>query len=304
MAEISPSTPANNPNESEPDITPIPDNQVDSIIKDDKSKSEPQKDEQTESKSNKWKRAEIISFISILFTAALFYMNIKSFEKTTQAVAISDSTYRHNRIKDSLVDIGKKHSDSIATIKERRIDSLDSIVRLRDYIKDSNNYALSIKSLNAQITSIQETKKQFEEENRPFIQISDIKTDTSGYRGLLSFKIINYGKLPANVLYIKYRIGMALSVDENKIIYLKWQTNEHNIYVASGINYLPEFTTMKASSNQPMKAIKNGEIIMYLDVEIKYTTYGTKRAFLHTSINKIKYGVSNYSIRNDDVEIR
>lgn len=283
MAEISPSTPENNPNES---------------------KSEPQKDERTESKSNKWKRAEIISLISILFTAALFYMNIKSFEKTTQAVAISDSTYRHNRIKDSLVDIGKKHSDSITTIKERRIDSLDSIVRLRDYIKDSNNYALSIKSLNAQITSIQETKKQFEEENRPFIQISDITTDTSGYNKLLSFKIINYGKFPADVLYIKYRIGMALSVDENKIIYLKWQTNEHNIYIASGINYLPEFTTMKASSNHPMKAIKNGEIIMYLDVEIKYTTYGTKHTFLHTSVNKIKYGVSNYSIRNDDVEIR
>jgi len=43
---------------------------------------------------------------------------------------------------------------------------------------------------------------------------------------------------------------------------------------------------------------------MYLYVEIKYTTYGTKKTFLHTSNHKIKYAVSSLAIENNDVEIR
>ena len=160
------------------------------------------------------------------------------------------------------------------------------------------------RTLDQQIQTLRETKKEFEQENRPFIQLSDIKIDTSSYKALLSFKIINYGKFPADVLYVKYRIGTSLSISENKILYLKWQTYDRKIYVASGVNYLPEFSVMRTLSNYLLRAFKDGEIITYLDVEIKYTTYGTKSTFLHTSINKIKYGVSDSTIRNEDVEVR
>jgi len=47
-----------------------------------------------------WKRAEIISLVSILITCFIVYMTVRSFQKTSQAVAIADSTFESNRIKD------------------------------------------------------------------------------------------------------------------------------------------------------------------------------------------------------------
>lgn len=158
--------------------------------------------------------------------------------------------------------------------------------------------------MQAQINYLKQSQKDFELENRPFVQVSEIKIDTFGYDARLSFKIINYGKFPADVLQVKYRVGMAPSTNENKILYFKTETIEHNIYVASGVNYLPEFGGMKSTSTSTVKDIKNGNTIMFLYVEIRYTTYGTKTTFLHTSLNRIKYGVSNSALNNYDVEIK
>jgi hypothetical protein len=248
-------------------------------------------------KEKGWTKQDIIAIVAVLISAILFVITLLTFRQTKRSVDIAAQAMKEAIINDSAMrarDSIKFSSDTAFAIKKF----------IQDTISANESFSLSSNILQTQINALKETQKEFELENRPFVQVSEIKIDTSGYKALLSFKIRNYGKFPADVLYVKYRIGAAVSRDENKIVYLKTQTSEHNIYIASGVNYLPEFGAMTSSSKHPLSAMKDGEIVMYLYVEIKYTTYGTKSTFLHTSLNKIKYGVSNLALINNDIEVR
>lgn len=232
MAEESPDNTANNPEESKAGITSVPNNPPDNIIEGEKSKSESTEDSNTESnnpqplpvkmeESKGWKRAEIISLVSIIFTASLFYMNIKSFEKTTQAVAISDSTYRHNRIKDSIAEVKEMQKEYFDSIKTRKADSIREAERKDTYRKDSTTFNLSKRAFEAQVKSFTENQKAAAfskqvsmSEIRPYISIKipnnlDLKIDSLVK---ISAIVINNGKSTA----FKCRTMCAIVFSENE----------------------------------------------------------------------------------------
>jgi hypothetical protein len=113
MTEDSPNNSANNPN----DITP-----VNSIKSNDPTNymiegkhNEPEKTDNNNTKcssqqpfivkieqNNGWKRAEIISIFAILISACLFYMTLRTFNKTRRAVEISEENLKDSREKDSI----------------------------------------------------------------------------------------------------------------------------------------------------------------------------------------------------------
>jgi len=203
-----------------------------------------------DSSKNKWGIADKINFGMFFLTAGLLIATGYSTCLTREAIVSSDSTNR--QYLEEIRRISNSFDTSASTANKGFMlaqKSFDTSVYL-----NNKSFGLQQKILNSQINSLKETQREFELENRPFVQVSEIKVDTSDYKILISFKIINYGKFPADVLYVKSRIGipigMVSSMDENPIGYLKTKTDIYNIYVPSGANYLPELTALRSSSNR------------------------------------------------------
>lgn len=237
--------------------------------------------------------ANVISFLALCLTGAAFFYTFKLYEKTIEANRISQNSLdlATQQFKQSKIDneIARKEAEKTANdnnIKYRKQFSLDS------------------QSVIAQINAFQASQQKSELETRPFVQVYNIQIDTFGTSANMKFTVFNYGKFPAKIQYVKYRIGVALAINPEKIIYLKWEKNERKTYIASGLNSLPEISFIKATSNDAIKAFKDGQIITYLEVEIKYTSYITNKTFLHTSLNEMKYGNFVRSVINNDKEIK
>lgn len=138
------------------------------------------------------KTSEIISFIALMVSIYAVLLNKCSVDNTTRALAITDSTFQRNIIKDSLTAISN-------IIK----DSLDSITRQNDFVKDSTNTDLNRQSLQAQINSIKEGQRQFKKQNEPYLQIrGDIQLTfpNNGHKAIVKYVLTNLTNSPANVI--------------------------------------------------------------------------------------------------------
>lgn len=147
-------------------------------------------------------KANNLTRTSIIINSALFLITLAALWVTKQSVDIS---------KDALNDSRKK--DSVTEIKEKKIAFLDSIIRARDYIRDSTNIALSKQSLDAQIGTMQESQKQFNIQNKPYIQISafDLSEIQIGHNVYFKYKVQNLGNQPIILL----KRAVAISIVEN-----------------------------------------------------------------------------------------
>jgi hypothetical protein len=237
--------------------------------------------------------ANVLSFLGLCLAGAALFYTYKLYDKTIEANKISQNslTLAREQFQQS-----KKDNDSAKKEAEK--------AAAENNIKYRKQFSLDSQSLSAQINAFKASQQESELENRPFVQVYNIKIDTSGSIGNIKFTVFNYGKFPAKIEYVKYRIGIALTIKPDKRIYLKWENNERKIYIVSGLNSLPEIQFIKATSNDAIKAFKDGQIITYLEVEIKYTSYVTNKTFLHKSLNEMRYGNFVRSIINDDKELK
>lgn len=236
--------------------------------------------------------SNILSFLALCLAGAAFFYTYKLYDKTIEANNISKNSLS---LATEQFEQSKKDNDAARRENEK--------IATENNIKYRKQFSLDSQSVRSQINAFQASQQKFEIENRPFVQVYNIKIDTSGSAGNIKFTVFNYGKFPAKIEYVKYRISVALTINPDKRIYLKWENNERKIYIASGINSLPEIQFIKATSNEAIKAFKDGQIITYLEVEIKYTSYVTNKTFLHNSLNEMKYGNFVRSILNNDKEI-
>lgn len=249
--------------------------------------------EEDKSKDLNGRIGNYVSMAALILAAIALYYNVKLYRETEEANSISKKALKlaNDQFEQSRTD------NELARV-ERQKASEESYKRYRQ------QFILDSQSVDAQIKAFQASQEKSELENRPFVQVFNISIDTSRNIGSIRFTVFNFGKYPARIEYVKYRIGVALAISPEKVIYLKWEDNDRKTYIASGLNSLPEISFMKANSNDAIKVFKDGQVITYLDVEIKYTSYITKKTFLHTSLNEIRYGNFVRSVTNKDIEIK
>lgn len=225
-------------NESQPFIPTTVDNTIDDSI---------EENERTQSAENKskgncnspqpfivkmeknkgWSRQEITSIVAIAFSFITIIMTVRSFMKTSEAVAISEASLLDTRKKDSLNTRKSKTADSLTDIQYKRMVRNDSInyakdtssfnLAKRDFEerveKDKLNTSLTIKSIEAQINSIKEVRKQFETDRKPYLKITDVffTKFNQNEKPEIKYQLENIGSYPTKIVdfRLSFFYGMA-----------------------------------------------------------------------------------------------
>lgn len=231
-------------------------------------------------KSEGWSRAEKISVAGIIISASLFVMTLRSFEKTSEAVKISEASLNHAIYK-----------DSITAISDKKRGFVDSIRREQDSINGAITIKQTQKSLDAQLKSIQQTQKEFELESRAYLMVANTQIDTTAIKAPfnVNFDIVDMGKFPANIVYSK--IGVAIDVDTT-IEAVKSLLDEKNGWrikissetVSSGTR-IGYSQPSKGFSDAQYYYFRTGKMSLYLFAEFKYISVGIGKKYL------MKYGV-------------
>ena len=234
----------------------------------------------------------IINIVLAGLTYLLFQKTIEA-NKTSQSSLIEaqkavDQAKRANDIAESnfkLAQISSASSDSISNI----------------------NIDLTKKSVTTQIASIEKSQKEFELENRPLVQVGDIKIDSIGAdkETVVSFKIVNMGKFSAPVTYGKFNLSVGkkeLSTQEiDKIIKnLEWEEINTPISKETTIGQIMRVRPLSDFEN---KKYQDGVGFIFLIGEIKYVSFGTKNIYSTTfvfRVNKIRDKQNVVGIKIED----
>jgi len=173
----------------------------------------------------------IVNFLLFGCTVILATISIRQANSADHAATTADKTYRADSSNNEHVFENQK-------ILQRKIDSSDKIKSKHE----DSVFNYQKKSLNAQIASINETKNEFDLENRPFLQVTDISIDTSKADEIEgSFRISNTGKQPAQIITAKITSGDThkyFPYDESKLIEDKAIEGLHISNIGYGMNFI------------------------------------------------------------------
>jgi len=155
--------------------------------------------------------ANLIALVAVIVSIILAYYTFRLYQKAStqtkaalDAVKFADSSYHSNK------DYNEK------TLKKQQIalDRAQIDADNRD-VQDKINSDRQERAINAQIASLNEAQKEFEVENRPFLNVADIKIDSFEIdkRVFVNWTVKNSGKLPAKIITEKY--GFIISPNSN-----------------------------------------------------------------------------------------
>lgn len=264
-------------------------------------------------KENGWSNAEKISFISILISLALFIITLISFQVTKKSVKISEAALNDSRI------------------IQRKRDSLDSIKIIIEYIRDTTNtgltkkmlisqensimysdiinrktIGLAEKSLKEQINSLNENRKEFEAENRPVVQISDIKIENLKVSQIpfISFKYVNLGKLPAKLLNVQLAAYFDYPHNENAILNRQFQNSKiSNSALSNQATISGNARFSKEFSQDAIDYYTENKLFFYLKIKYTYMSISTKKSYTCLCLFKIgnsEFGISVEGLTNEE----
>jgi hypothetical protein len=160
-----------------------------------------------------------------------------------------------------------------------------------DSIKFKKQFDLADSSLKAQISYIKETQKEFNAQNRPFVDITDVKIDMidEGQKPRIRFRFSNTGKFPAQIF--KYAGLVKIGPESVEGIIVK---NKHRgtKIVNQIISTYPMYLEMTSTREEEMTYIesnnfKNGAYFFYWLVDITYMDYISKIKYKRSIIYKI-----------------
>ncbi len=118
---------------------------------------------------------------------------------------------------------------------------------------------MASKSLEAQIHSLEETKKEFEIENRAFADISLIRVDTiqEGKPLQITFIITNMGKSPAEILQGSY--GFSFFYPQNTVptnAAINYNEKITNTYISNAIALNLVYSSNYTITKEAVEALK------------------------------------------------
>ena len=224
------------------------------------------------------KRANSISIVSTVVNIILMVCTVIL---AAYAIVQANSSRSAATIAQNTLDETKKFNKEVF----RRQDSLNKAQKQSDNerkVKDDSVfnaqkefYATQKMGVDSQIAALRETKKEFEIENRPLLQIVDLKMDTLavGKRLKIAFSLINYGRQPVKVIKSEIRIGFSYKKYNNgKIIYPAPTPLQHidNTYITGGMRNWYTWGAGKPLPEDVFMNIVNGECSLYINGTVEF----------------------------------
>lgn len=204
--------------------------------------------------------ATVISLGVGVVTLSLFNETKKANINSENAVGIATEALRHQVKQDSL--------DSISDYKKDTADFNNRIIERSGNQRSLNHQDSSVK---AQIHAFQETQKEFEIQNKPFVQIIDMGLDNikSGERPIIKFNFKVYGKQPVKLRDNKIQIYYWH--ETKPPTYLdKYQTDTIRTYLGEGALFQEHQSPRIYINKTDSIAIKNGISYFFVNGYLRY----------------------------------
>jgi hypothetical protein len=269
-------------------------------------------------KTRKWQPGDWINLSLAIFTAGLFAITTLSTIITKRAIDKSDSTNKEylDRMKQFA-----EASDTSAKAAIRADSISNEILKLSEKSFENNKeetkkiYQFDSANLSKQQNSINESEREFELENRPYLQIDSMKLSTFkvGKNVAVSFSIINVGKFPAKLLDAKYYIDYGAKKTENEIDTAIYQSDLSTNDLVSNQTPLPlTFILYKKVLTQEeydkildVERLYYNEKYVYLAGKIKYCNFlNSKEVYYYNFIYELGGISMTNPIRNKDVRLK
>jgi hypothetical protein len=239
----------------------------------------------------KLKTSEIISLIALCVSIYAVLLNKCSLDNTTKSLAINDSTFKRNNIKDSLTSASNRYKDSV------------------NRIKDSITIELAKKSLEEQITSFTEERARFTIENRGYVEVANISFDSTLAKTpfIIEYTIENVGKFPIVVKYRKVGLAMGTGSSIRQVISQldkdnNWEITRSNDAVSNS-SHLKCSQIIKIDIPKYYKdAFRSGNAIFYFIIEIHYKSYGVEKMYKMNLTYRIRIDKQSHIINFDSAE--
>jgi uncharacterized FlaG/YvyC family protein len=197
-----------------------------------------------------------IGIFVAFYTFALFNETQKSTKAAIDSAEAAQNTYKQQRVTDSIT----RYNENIKSIA-------DSINTAKRFELDSISRELQNKTLAAQIQSIEETQKQFETSNEPYLQYTDPEPPKleAGKTFDLILKLVNLGKYPVKVIENKSATVFRVVPPNLKEIY-KLDNNFNSIinsYVINGSPLKQRITANRHISDRKLKTLPMGNCLYF-----------------------------------------
>lgn len=179
------------------------------VINQEKFEDQIKKDISPVNKSKPNDKKYIIDILSLLTNIVLALFTYLLFNKTTEANNTSQEALkeskRANDISKGALDRAIDESNN-SKIREKTIDSLDSIDRAFYYEENAKRNYLQNKQIETQINNLKSSQEHFELNSRPYLQVNKIKfTQFKPNLPLkIRYEIVNLGSHSAKIINGKY----------------------------------------------------------------------------------------------------
>jgi hypothetical protein len=163
------------------------------------------------------KQANLIGWIGIGINLILAFVTYLLFLKTTEANQTSQDAVKEAKRANDISEqsrITQNTKDSNDAVRDIISDSLSKI-------KDSMSQDLSRRSLQAQISSIKETAKQFEITNRPYLQVvnPEFRSLVIGKPLEMTYRVKNLGKYPVKIIQGKVTVISSSEIPAFSVLF-------------------------------------------------------------------------------------
>lgn len=261
----------------------------------------PQQDNTPAKTANRISRFAIaVNIVLIGLTFLLFRKTTQSTDAAIRSANAAESTYREQKFNDSSLrarDSIKYIIDTAAQANKARNDSAIEVKR----------FDLQNKSIQAQIKSLQETNREFQVENEPFLQLTVEGVQNFAIGGLLdvTVKIDNLGKYPAMIILDKSFSAFRVVPPPFEEVYKLGKKDEDltNTYVSSSIPASKVFHHEDPITESQFTKTQQGTYKFYMVGFMKYenlVTHSVKtyRFEIQIQITKTQYMVKELINKN------
>ncbi|HEY8999737.1 MAG TPA: hypothetical protein VIM89_00195 [Mucilaginibacter sp.] len=249
--------------------------------------------------------SNLTSFFMLVVTIILAWYTFRLFNISNKSIAVAITA---DSIAKASLDESKINNFK-AAVRQKTIDSSTAITDAQKLKRDTNFVKKQTQGIDSQIVALQETRKEFEIENRPLIQAIDLQFDTlkPGKDVCISFNFRNYGKQPVRCLTSQYAIDYQLGKDFKMKPKVNWNYNFINGYLTSG-NYSHHFWRSADTVNtESVRRIINGDISTYVFGKLIYQNTVTLKKTEYDFNFRLKFvpaGFGVESITNEVIPIK
>jgi acetolactate synthase small subunit len=231
----------------------------------------------------------IIYVCIFLITAVLAWYTYQLFKQaSTQSLAAQKSATASeiaaNATKKS-ADLQKQALDS--QIADKKVSDITNADRIK---REIALFKLQKTNDSTQIASLKETQKEFEINNAPYLEISDIEVLNfkKDAKPTFKFYIFNLKETPAKIISIKSRSGVDFGDIKYDTIKLIPNRDQINQYIIKDAPVEEDYTILDDYTNNDWRQISSGKNYCFIAIEIKFKNLANNKIRFYRVLVKVK----------------